>query len=83
MTGALVHSACNELARQAFKAAGRNYHAEKLATEHERMRRYYIALYAEMERCRVAQVPMLIGAGIEYGVPNAPDGVAIPREDQR
>lgn len=64
VVGALVHSACATMGREAFKAAGRNYHLEKLEAERERTRRYYIALYAEMERCRVAQVPMMFGAGL-------------------
>ena len=60
--GAAARSVCNP-PQQVFA---------RMADEAERSRIYWIALYAEMERCRVAQQPMLIGAGIDYGVPSAP-----------
>lgn len=69
MIGPLVHSACNSISRKAFQAAGRNFHAEKLAAEGERTAIYYVAVFAEIERCRVAQVPTLIG---ERSIPREP-----------
>lgn len=60
LIGAVARSVCNP-PQQAIA---------RLNDQAERTRIYYVALYAEMERCRVAQVPMLIG--INYGVPNAP-----------
>jgi hypothetical protein len=62
LIGAVARSVCNppHQARASLDA------------DAERKVIYYIALYAEMERCRGAQVPMVIGAGIEYGIPTAP-----------
>lgn len=54
----------------------------RMAEDRERQARYYVALYAEMERCRVAQVPMLIGAGVDYGIPAAPRGVIASSDAQ-
>ena len=68
--GAAVYSICADFGRCGFQSSGRNYHAEKLAAEAERKRIYYIALYADMERARAAQVPMVIGADLGYRVPN-------------
>lgn len=82
--GAAVYSTCNDMARQAHKAAGQNFHALKLAEDKERMRRYYIALYADMERARLAQVPLVIGVDLDYSVPARPDGVGdVPAKPDR
>ena len=41
----------------------------RLTAARERSAIYYVALYSEMERCRVAQEPMVIG---ERSIPMAP-----------
>lgn len=57
--GAVARSVCNPW----HQASAR------LAAESERTAIYYVAVFAEIERCRVAQVPTLIG---ERSIPRAP-----------
>jgi hypothetical protein len=42
----------------------------RLDAEEERTCIYYIALYSEMEYCRLARIPTLIG---EHSIPAAPE----------